>query len=213
MPIVDRRGSVVVAVTAGVLFFALLVAVAIEGAVPDHPDSAVVEAAHRAALHHASLRAAARAATSFGSPWVATSLAAVAVIGLWMGRLRREAAAVGTSRLLTQAATTVTKRAIARPRPHWAYPVAHASGYSFPSGHAAAAASVYLPIALVAWPYLRRQAYRWAVALSTVALSVTVAASRVLLGVHYPSDVLAGLALGVAVAAGTWRLIVTPPLA
>lgn len=203
-----RRLFALVAAATGMIFLALLIAVAVEGATPKFLDKAVVEAAHRAALHHGVLRAAARAATQPGSPLVANVCAAVAVIGLWLARLRREAVAVAVSRALCQALTSLTKLAVARPRPHWAHPVAHASGYSFPSGHSAAAASVYVPLALVAWSHLRQARLRWAAAIVAGALSVAVAVSRVLLGVHYPSDVVAGLALGVAVTAISWLVVV-----
>ena len=76
-------------------------------------------------------------------------------------------------------------------------PLAAFAGSSFPSGHAAAAAATYAACALVVGR--RRgpavQAYLAGVA---AALAAAVAASRVLLGVHWVTDVLAGLALGYA---------------
>jgi len=93
----------------------------------------------------------------------------------------------------------VLKAIFERPRPHWADPVAHAGGWSFPSGHATgigAAAGVAIVLAIMFSP-TRRLRYR----LIGTALLVAgaVGFDRILLGVHYPSDVLAGLLLGATI--------------
>ncbi|ELY57042.1 phosphatase PAP2 family protein [Natronolimnohabitans innermongolicus] len=80
-------------------------------------------------------------------------------------------------------------------------------GYGFPSGHAVGATVAYGLLALVVPFGSRRQ--RFAVA-GAVALSVSL--SRVLLTVHYPGDVVAGVALGVAYLAGVWWLLERSPL-
>ena len=69
------------------------------------------------------------------------------------------------------------------------------SGPSFPSGHAATSAAVYAAIALV---LVRGRSYRTRRAVAAVAVGIagTVAATRVLLGVHWLSDVIAGLLVG-----------------
>ena len=85
---------------------------------------------------------------------------------------------------------TILKALFGLPRP----PGATVGGYGFPSGHAVAATVTYGLIAL--------RLYRgplWArLGGATIAVLV-VAASRVIIGVHYPADVLAGTALGVAI--------------
>lgn len=87
------------------------------------------------------------------------------------------------------------KLAVGRPRPN-ADALVHAAGYGFPSGHATAATAGWLGVAIV----LSRLTSRWArkVALITTALviAVIVGFSRVYLGVHQPTDVLGGWALG-----------------
>ena len=78
-----------------------------------------------------------------------------------------------------------------RPRP----PGAFAHGYSFPSGHAFLSLSVYgaLVFLLTAdWPPKRRR-LTWSLA---ILLAILIGSTRVLLGVHYPSDVLAGFTGG-----------------
>ena len=69
------------------------------------------------------------------------------------------------------------------------------AGSSFPSGHSTAAAATYAAIALLL-SRRRSPATRSLLAGGAVAIAVAVAASRVLLGVHWLTDVMAGLALG-----------------
>ncbi|HEX4746489.1 MAG TPA: phosphatase PAP2 family protein [Gaiellaceae bacterium] len=86
------------------------------------------------------------------------------------------------------------KEALDRVRPEF-NPIAETLGPSFPSGHSGLAAAFYAGAALV---LARRRAPRTRALLAggAVAIAVAVACSRVLLGVHWMSDVLAGLALG-----------------
>ena len=90
--------------------------------------------------------------------------------------------------------TNLIKVAVGRERPNVARLV-EASGFSFPSGHTAASAAVYAAIALVVG---RRRDRRTKAVVAGVAggITVAVAMSRVLLGAHWLTDVIAGAALG-----------------
>jgi membrane-associated phospholipid phosphatase len=83
------------------------------------------------------------------------------------------------------------KAAFARPRPHIIVPLAVEHTASFPSGHTISAAVFYGYLALQAW-HRRHQA----IAPLIGVWPVLVGMSRIYLGAHYPSDVLASLALG-----------------
>lgn len=74
-------------------------------------------------------------------------------------------------------------------------PIAETLGSSFPSGHSATAAALYAAVGLVV-ARRRSPRTRAAIAGGAVAVAVAVACSRVLLGVHWLSDVMAGLAFG-----------------
>lgn len=87
------------------------------------------------------------------------------------------------------------KAGVGRPRP--AEGLVPEAGFSFPSGHAAGTLVLYLMLAWLLLPYLRR-AWRWPAGLAALAVALGVGASRVLLRVHHPSDVLAGWLLGLA---------------
>jgi undecaprenyl-diphosphatase len=89
----------------------------------------------------------------------------------------------------------VLKEIVRRARPVVSDPVSHAPGYSFPSGHVACAAAIATIMALLLWPVLTPVARRWLVGGLTAYVLLT-ALDRVFLGVHYPSDVLAGILFG-----------------
>ena len=86
---------------------------------------------------------------------------------------------------------SLLKLLFARPRPDVFPPLTSETTYSFPSGHTMAAVAVYGLLTLFLW---QRGKYIWAI-LPGLWVPL-VALSRVYLGVHYPSDVLASLALG-----------------
>jgi membrane-associated phospholipid phosphatase len=140
--------------------------------------------------------------TQLGStPVIAAALIVVALID-YSRRHSREVfafvAAIGVGEIVLN---NLLKIIVHRDRPAVLHLVA-AHGYSFPSGHTVAATSTWLAIALV----LGRDRSRTTRALLSGAaalVAVSVAASRALLGVHWLTDVVAGLAIG-----GGWFWIV-----
>lgn len=105
----------------------------------------------------------------------------------------------------------VAKELIGRQRPPQPSAVITVGGYSFPSGHATGAAAIGL---LCAWMICRWVVHRWP--LQVAVWTITVAAvgligfSRLYLGVHFPTDVLAGWALGAGwavtvIVVASWR--------
>jgi undecaprenyl-diphosphatase len=106
---------------------------------------------------------------------------------------------------------TLLKLGFDRPRPDLVARLVEVETASFPSGHAMLSAIGYLTMgALLAGAAERRRdrAYILGVA---VALTLLIGSSRVFLGVHWPSDVLAGWCLGAAWAMGCWLLLRARP--
>jgi undecaprenyl-diphosphatase len=97
---------------------------------------------------------------------------------------------------------TATKNLIERIRPTEVAPLLEVSGYSYPSGHALAASALYLTMAIIAARHLRGRATKVLLVSATCLLVAAIGVSRVYLGVHYPTDVLSGVALGTA-----WALL------
>lgn len=126
----------------------------------------------------------------------------VLVLGLSLLRRFREATfaaiALGGSALLNIAA----KQAFARDRPSLWESIAPEHNYSFPSGHAMGSATLACVLTLLAW----RTRWRWPVAAVMAAFVLVVGLSRVYLGVHYPSDILAGWSVATAWAVAVYLL-------
>jgi membrane-associated phospholipid phosphatase len=99
-------------------------------------------------------------------------------------------AAFGGSLLMDEAMKSV----FARTRPTLWIPSELQHTFGFPSGHAMACATLVVVVTALAW----RGRSRWPILLFSAAFALMVGASRVYVGVHYPSDVLAGWCAGVA---------------
>jgi undecaprenyl-diphosphatase len=122
---------------------------------------------------------------------------AALVLGLIaVGRMRM-ALVVAVALVAATLFTDGMKDLVARPRPP--DPVSGADGYSFPSGHALNSTVTYGIAALLAWRSAMPRRARFAVAAALVLLIALVGLSRIALGVHYPSDVVAGWLAGTAV--------------
>ena len=133
--------------------------------------------------------------TDVGSPVSVNLLTGAAVVVLLLRRRVRVAAYLIAVRLCVLVVETALKHGLGRPRPP-VHPLTSASGFGFPSGHAGGTAALCVSVLFVLLPVVH---HRWRVVAvaAAVLLSVAVAVSRVVLGVHYPSDVVGGLLVGV----------------
>jgi undecaprenyl-diphosphatase len=146
-----------------------------------------------------------RRVSFLGSTRVVILVAAVAALASWR-RCPRLALAIVVIALARPLVEWGLKDLIDRPRPVGNRLVA-GNGPSFPSGHPLATAASWGLLPLVVALYTRRRAVWWAVTAAVWTLVVLVAASRVWLGVHWTSDVVASLALAVLGVAGAERFI------
>jgi membrane-associated phospholipid phosphatase len=169
---------------------------------PDASDDPAGEVAALTAVQrridHPSVVRAARAMSLFGEH--AAGWIALGAVGAALDRPRRREWATATAGVVAaHGASIAVKRVVRRPRPHDPRVAVHVgtpSRLSFPSSHATSTTAA----ALLFGGLLGRPA----AALPTVP---AMALSRLVLGVHYPTDVLAGSALGVACALAARRLI------
>ncbi|MCB2046647.1 MAG: phosphatase PAP2 family protein [Novosphingobium sp.] len=143
-----------------------------------------------------------RAVTDIGDWPLRNVFAGAGVIALALLGRRHSAAVLFFTVVSGWIANSQLKLLFERERPTIVPHLVDASGLSFPSGHSFNAALVYLSLALAFAPFSSRQNVRVAIFAGSTGLSIAIAASRVWLGVHYPSDVIAGWLAGTG-----WALI------
>ncbi len=163
---------------------------------PPHGEVAAVVAIQSALARRPGALAAARALSHFGEHSI--GWLAVSATGAIVAPARRRAWLVaGAGALCAHAAAVLIKRVVRRPRPHHpavAVNVGTPSRLSFPSAHATSTTAAAVLLARATGAPL------------PVMLVPPMALSRVLLGVHYPSDVVTGVVVGAIVAAAVERL-------
>lgn len=147
-------------------------------------------------LRTAWLTVAMRVFTSLGSAFVVIPL--ILGVGLLVRRVLGTWWALAFLALTVGGATltsTIIKLVVARPRPA-SGALVDALGYAFPSGHSTTGAATWLSVAVVVGSLTRSAARRRLLAGIAVVVVVLIGVSRVYLGVHAPTDVLGGWALG-----------------
>ncbi|MGW6531704.1 phosphatase PAP2 family protein [Streptomyces venezuelae] len=192
----------------GVPSLVLLLLVALEWRPLLSLDGDISRTTHRWAVDESGVTRVFRVLTDWvWDPWTMRALCAVVVIWLALRGARWLALWLTGTCVVGSALQQGLKAAVDRPRPVWPDPVDSAHYAAFPSGHAMTAVIV---CGLLLW-VLRRNGARpavWRACLALAALSVVgVGATRIWLGVHWPSDVVGGFLLGalmVALAVATY---------
>ncbi|HEV2374425.1 MAG TPA: phosphatase PAP2 family protein [Streptosporangiaceae bacterium] len=141
--------------------------------------------------------------TLLGSTIVLSALIAAAVVLLALRRRWRLAVYLTVTGAGALVLDPVVKVLVGRLRPVVAHPVAHAPGNSFPSGHSLGSLACYGALYLVFAPAARGRWRTW-FGIVVAVLVALVGTSRILLGVHFISDVLGGWAIGI-----TWLGLTT----
>jgi len=139
--------------------------------------------------------------TFLGTGTVVMMIVAVSGMFLWLSRHRYSAMLLVVATLGGILLNNLLKAGFGRPRPQIFDWGTHVVSTSFPSGHAMSAAVVYGTVAYLAARLQRRHLHRVLTLLCVAILILLIGASRVYLGVHYPSDVIAGIMIGLAWAA------------
>jgi undecaprenyl-diphosphatase len=141
--------------------------------------------------------------SALGYQWGVVPADIVLTLGLLVARRWREATFAGVSLGGSALLNMATKQFFQRDRPALWESIAPEHTFSFPSGHAMGSATLAMVVVLLCW----HTRFRWpAVALAAL-FALTVGASRIYLGVHYPSDILGGWAAGIAWVSGVYLVL------
>jgi undecaprenyl-diphosphatase len=142
--------------------------------------------------------------TSLGSP-VVLALITIAVVGyLWLERKRGTALFVVLAVVGGAVLETLLKLGFARPRPELVSHLVDVNSFSFPSGHATMATIIYLTLGVLLARVQERRRMKLYLLVVAIFVALLVGVSRVYLGVHWPTDVLAGWCVGAAWALACW---------
>lgn len=133
-----------------------------------------------------------RDVTSLGGVFLRNLFAVGAIVALLFLRLRREAVLFAATIMTGWLVNSGLKALVGRPRPTIVPHLTEAGGASFPSGHSFNSAVVYVAMALAFASLSARHSVRYTAIAAALLLSAMIAWSRVMLGVHFPSDVTAG---------------------
>jgi undecaprenyl-diphosphatase len=136
--------------------------------------------------------------TSLGTGLVVGVLVLVAGMFLWLNSHKHSAVLLVAATVGGIVLNNLLKIGFSRPRPQVFEWGTHAGSSSFPSGHAMSSVIVYSMVAYLAARLQQRAASRVLTLLLAACAILSISVSRVYLGVHYPSDILAGMLIGLA---------------
>lgn len=139
--------------------------------------------------------------TTLGGPVVVSLIAAVVAVVLWIRRRRSASIFLVTTVALGYGLDLYLKHHYARARPDVTSAVRGAHGYSFPSGHAMGSAFFLGALVYLLIRTHKKTYVKVLFAIAAALLLAAVSCSRVYLGVHWPTDVVAGAGLGI-----TWLI-------
>jgi undecaprenyl-diphosphatase len=139
--------------------------------------------------------------TFLGTGLVVMMIVAVSGMFLWLTKHKHSALLLFVATAGGILLNGLLKAGFDRPRPQVFEWGQHTVSSSFPSGHAMSAATVYMTVAYLAARLQRRHISRVLTLIAALIVIILIAISRLYLGVHYPTDVAAGVIIGIAWAA------------
>jgi undecaprenyl-diphosphatase len=158
------------------------------------------------------LEEAMRDITALGGFTVLTLITLTTVVALFRSGRARQAWIVAAMVIGAELSSDLLKLAYARPRPDLVPHGSYVYSNSFPSGHSTISVTAYFVVAIVLASLVRRHQSKTMIYGVGVLLITAIGLSRVYLGVHWPTDVLAGWALGSSWAVLGWFLLsLNPP--
>ncbi|MBU2292469.1 MAG: phosphatase PAP2 family protein [Alphaproteobacteria bacterium] len=145
--------------------------------------------------------------TALGGFTVLTLVGVVGVIALARARRWRSALILAGVSLGAELTSDLLKLLYARPRPDLTAQGSYVYTHSFPSGHSTVSTAIYFTLAALLAGAVARRGSRALILMTTALLVFSIGLSRVYLGVHWPTDVVAGWVVGSMWAAAGWRLL------
>ncbi len=139
-------------------------------------------------------------------PWSVRGVVAAGCLLAWRAGHWRRALVVAATMLVGSALGAGLKLLVRRDRPPFGDDMAAEIGYSMPSGHALNGTLAAGLVVVLLWPWLRRRGARGLAVAGAGAVALVVSLDRLVMGVHYLSDVAVGAAIGVIGTAAAARL-------
>ena len=176
----------------------VLLAIIVAAKASKSTDQSIDDSLNRFALRDTGVTDFFKAVTNAGSPAVTLGLGLLVAVVFYVLRKRSSAYFAAASVIGAYGIAYVAKKGVNRHRPIWdpAHTISTETGASFPSGHATGTAALATVLILAAVPLLAGLTARRTATAVLVLYAVAIAVSRPVLGVHFPTDVLAGAALG-----------------
>ncbi len=112
---------------------------------------------------------------------------------------------ISCSLVIAAIINNVIKILIARERPD-IFRIIEMHDYSFPSGHSMNNMAYYSMMLLLTWKYIKNMKWKWLISIICVIMPLSIGFSRIYLGVHYATDVVAGWILGFAISYFIYQL-------
>lgn len=170
-------------------------------------DAPILQMAH--AMANAGFDRAFVLVSALGYGWGVVPFDVVLVLGLALRRRYREGLFAGVAIIGSLLLNVAAKHSFARARPDLWQSIAPETTFSFPSGHAMGSMTLAMVLVLLCWSVRTPWGWgwRWPVTILATVFVLLVGLSRIYLGVHYPSDILAGWSAALAWTVGVYGLV------
>ncbi len=142
--------------------------------------------------------------TNIADTYQSIVITVLLVIFLYTKKYKREALFLAITMSICGIAMPLLKNIFSRERPNF-YRLIEISGYSFPSGHTTAATTMYLTLAIIVLSNMNKLNKYFVFGIVALGI-IIIGTSRIYLGVHYPTDVIAGICLGISIVSIVYRL-------